>query len=521
MTYLDDNHIFLSIFKRWMSFTLFLAVILQNIFFFTSATLISSFFVLLSWCLLHNIVLKAYNIRKYTLSSFLLLGFYFTQFGLPVIFTLLEGKALIFNLNYPVSVSIHSFSAFLVLLMAFILYKNYLNFIRKSLTSFLKLFNFYEMPTKVQFWLIGIMGLLSIVVQKVIFGGFGEDKPTSELLSFLTGIQNYSYLPLILLFPAVFSDSANYEKLKVSPPLVITYIAVLVILGMMTNSRGLFMQGLTIVGLVYFLGLLLGRLDFRIMKARNVLIAFAGLWLLTGPLSDLGIAMVSVRAIRGDIPPTTLFEETFRTYQDKEVLKIYGKLADGEVQDWDESYFDNIFLSRFSNLKFSDASLQQAFRINNPDDQMQEVVYRKYLSVFPQPILNLIDVQVNKIFYTNASFGDFLYMRNSGTGYGGHRTGNFLGMGLASFGLWYLGVLFFGAILLFNFIDSFVLFEKRSNHLSVIGLLSVLFCFTYFGISSQSESVTNIFHYITRGWIETVLLYILLLWLAKRFSAIL
>lgn len=521
MTYIDDNHTFLSIFKKWMSFAVILAVILQNIFFFTAANLIGAFFVLLSWCLMYNLVLKIHNFRKYTLSSFLILGFYFTQFGLPVIFTILEGKPLIFNLDYPVSVFIHSFLAFLGLLGAFIFYKNHNNPIRKFLTSFLKKLNFYNIPTKLQFWIIGIMGLSSIVVQRVIFGGYGEDEASSEFLSFIQGMQPYAYLPLLLLFPAVFSDSENYGKLKAPLYLVVIYIAVLVILGMMANSRGLFMRGITTVGLVYFLGLILGSLDFRILKARNVIIAFLGIWLITGPLSDLGTAMVSIRGIRGDIPPKALMEETFRTYQDKDALRTYRKLANVQITDWDETYFDNIFLARFSNLKFSDASLHQAFQIKNPDGQMQDVVYGKYLSLLPQPLLNLLGVPLDKDFYANASFGDFLYMRNSGVGYGGFRTGNFLGMGLASFGWWYLGVLFIGAILLFNFIDSFVLYERESYHLSVIGLLSILFCFTYFGVSTPSESVTNSFHYITRGWMQTVLLYVLLFWIARKVSRVL
>lgn len=521
MDYLNENQTFLSIFKKWMSYAVFLGVILQNIFFFTAANFIGTFFVFLTWCIINKVVLKRHNFRKHSFSCFLILGFYFTQFGLPTIFTLLEGKPLIFNLNYPVSVFIHSFLAFLALLGAFILYKNHLNALRKFLTSFLKRLNFYEIPTKIQFWLIGIMGLSSIVVERVIFDGYGEDKTSSEFLSFITGIQPYSYLPLLLLFPAVFSDSKNYEKLKVSRLLLLVYIAVLVILGIMANSRGLFMQGITTVGLVYFLGLILGRLDFQIIRARNVLIAFSGIWLITGPLSDLGTAMVAVRGLRGDIPPKALMEATLRTYQDKDALKAYRELSDFKVRDWDESYFNNIFLSRFSNLKYSDASLQQAFQIRNPDGQMQDIVYGKYLSVIPQPLLDLLGVPLDKNFYGNASFGDFLYMRNSGTGYGGFRTGNFLGMGLATFGWWYLGVLFIGVILLFNFIDSFILYEKGTYHLSVIGLLSILFCFTYFGVSTPSESVTNVFHYITRGWIQTVLLYILLFWIARKVSRVL
>ncbi len=505
-----------------MSFAVALAVISQNIFFFSFANSMGSILVLFAWVLTYRIVMQLKNFLHYTFSSFIVFGFYFTQFCLPLIFTLLEGKPLIFNLDYPISVFIHSFLAFLALLFSFMMYKNHINYIRNVLTNFLKKIRIYEIPTTKQFWVMGMIGMLSIVVERVVFGGFGEGKAEHVYLKLFAGMDQFAYLPLLLLFPDVFSAKENVKNFKSSRFPIFIYTAVLIMLGIMANSRGLFMQGVTTVGLIYFLGLIIGKTDYRIFTPKKIFLVSLSFWLITGPLADLGTAMVVVRGVRGDVPPKVLLEETIRAYKDKEALRKYKKLADSRVRNWDEEYFDNIFLTRFSNLKYSDASLQLAFHLPNPDSQMQDVVFGKYLSILPQPFLNVLKFNLDKNYYSKASFGDFLFMRKTGMGYGGFRTGNFMGLGLASFGWWYLGILFAGAIILYNFVDSLVLKTgNTTSQISIVGFLSILFCFTYFGVSTSSESVTTIFNYITRGWFQTVLLYVVLFWIARKISKIL
>lgn len=517
-----NSYVFLERFKKGMSFAIALAVLCQNIFFFSAANSIGSVLVLFAWVLTYKLIMQPDNFQHYTLSSFVIFGFYFTQFCLPVIFTLLEGKPLIFNLDFPISVFIHSFLAFLVLLSSFMLYKNHINSVRNILSRFLKKIKIYQIPTSKQFWVIGIIGILSIVVERVVFGGFGEEKADHVFLKLFAGMEQFAYLPLLLLFPAVFCDKENVKDFKSSRFLIISYTAVLITLGIMANSRGLFMRGVTTVGLIYFLGLILAKTDYTIFSPKKILLVSIGLWLLTGPLGDLGTAMVAVRGVRGDVPPKVLLEETLRTYQDKEALSKYRQLAKASEGDWDERYFDNVFLTRFSNLKFSDASLQLAFHMPNPDKQMQDIVFAKYLSILPQPFLNALNFNLDKPWYSKASFGDFLFMRKTGMGYGGFRVGNFMGVGMASFGWWYLGILFVGAIILYNFIDSFVLRTGiGSSRISIVGFLSLLFCFTYFGNSTESESVTTIFSYITRGWFQTVLLYVVLFLIARKVSKLL
>ena len=517
----ETRFVFLSKLKKGIYFSVISAVALQIIFFSSVPNAFGSCSILLSWVFTHDIIMKPENFLKYTFSSFIVFGFYVTQFYIPLVFTLLEGKPLVYNLKYPISVFLHSILAYGCLLIAFTLYKRQLNFPRKVLTVFLNKFEFFKVPTRSQIWIMGGLGALSLVASRIFFAG--ARTTGTEVLKFIVGLEPFSYLPFLLLFPSILADGGRKNNLKVSTTIIVVYILFLIVLGTMANTRGLFMRGITIIGLLFFLALVIGKINHRIIKLRNIVIASVGFWILTGPLSDLGTSMVMVRNLRTDISPKELLVETLEIYEDKDAVRQYKQSARTKVRDWDETYFDNIFLTRFSNLKYSDASLEQAFRMSNPDEEMQDVVYMKYLSVLPQPLLDIMGISLNKSYYGEASFGDFLYLRASGTGYGSFRTGNFMGMGLASFGWFYLVVLLMGAVLLFNFVDSLVLKEYRgiAGRYSVAGLLSVLLCFTYFGVSTPSESITTIFHYITRGWIQTIILYALLFGIARKLSRIL
>ena len=367
---------------------------------------------------------------------------------------------------------------------------------------------------------MGFIGLMAILVKKVFFKLNDEDNSSSEIVNLIAGFAPFAFLPFLIPFKKVFSFKyESYSKL-----ILILYFILLILIGVLVNSRGLFMQGLLIVGLVYFLGLLTKKFDYRIFKIKTILtISIVGL-IVTGPISDLGTSMVVVRSMRSDISATQLMNETINVYQNKEELLKYKKLSKVIVTDWDETYFDNIFIARFSNLKFADASLEQAFKLKNlPNESIQNTVVDKIWAILPQPILNFLDIQIDKTKINEGSLGDYLYSKNSDSGMGGFRTGNFVGLGLASFGWWYLMVLFIGSFLLYNFVDAFVVYRNKLGMYmpSVLGLMSLDFFFTFFGISSASESVTTIFHYIIRGWIQLVILYIIVYYISKKISQIL
>jgi len=502
-----------------MSIAIIIAVLIQNIFFPSFANFIGTTFASIVWMLTYHIILQPLNFRRYTFSTLILLGFALTQFCLPVIFILTEFKPLIYNLKFPITVFIHAFLSFLVLLISFSLYKKWWQCIKNLLRKLLSYTPIYATPVSRQLWIMGGFGLIAIFINRVFFNAYSELTSKSELSSFIAGFETYAYLPLLIPLYKIYSK----QKRVYSTVSIFIYGFVLIIFGVMANTRGMFMQGLLMVGLVYFLGLMTGRFNYKIFKPKIiVLVAIVG-WVITGPLSDLGTAMVVVRGLRSDISTTRLLDETIKTYNDKKALASYKKMAQISVSEWDENYFDNIFLARFCNLKFNDASIEQAYKLKKwPDIRMRKAVSDKLWATFPTPVLKFFDVAIDKESVGKGSFGDFLYNINSKNGVGGFRTGNFVGVGLASFGWWYLLVLFIGSILLFNFADTFVYIDKRRYYTpSILGLMSIGFFFTYFGVSTASESVTTIFTYILRGWIQLVLLYIIVYFFSKKINQVL
>ncbi|GAB3904387.1 hypothetical protein GCM10028803_33760 [Larkinella knui] len=283
------------------------------------------------------------------------------------------------------------------------------------------------------------------------------------------------------------------------------------------------MTGLTAVGISYLIGLLLGKFDYKIFKFKNLALALLGVWIITGPLANLGTAMVIVRAQRSHISSTELILQTLQTFQDKKAIQHYKSINFSDKYDWDETYFDNIFLSRFCNLKYNDASLELAYKLGRKDKPMLEYTIDKFWSSLPAPILSFLHIKIDKLTLNSFSYGDYLYYRAGGQfGLGGFRTGHFAGTGLATFGWWYLLLLAVGVIPLFFLVDLFVLnyTDGTTNYtyLSLAAHIEITFFFTLFSVSNFSESVVNIYTFFVRGWMQMLLLYWVLLFATRKLS---
>jgi cytochrome c oxidase subunit IV len=227
--------------------------------------------------------------------------------------------------------------------------------------------------------------------------------------------------------------------------------------------------------------------------------------------------MVIVRGQRADISPQKLLSATIDVYKDKTELSNYknNQLSNKGNDGWDESYLDNLFLARFCNLKYNDASLALSKKIPNPDPQFIDFTFKRLLATFPAPVLSLFDISIQEKSYVNSmSFGDFLYYRAEGQIYalGGFRTGQFAGTGMATFGWWYLLVLGIAIIPVFFLVDIFYVKKniKNSNKviycISICGLLLLINIFQFLSF----ESLSQIFSFIIRGWFQIVFLYIVL-----------
>jgi heme/copper-type cytochrome/quinol oxidase subunit 4 len=304
----------------------------------------------------------------------------------------------------------------------------------------------------------------------------------------------------------------------------------ILLVGIGGNSRGLFMTGITALFIAYFIGLLLGKFNHRIINFKSASFVLIGLWILTGPLADVGTAMLVVRDQRTDLTSKELISRTIDAYQNKSALEAYRLTAkeDVVVQDWDEHYFNNIFLARFCNLKFNDEGLKQSKKIGGVDKEMQDYSIERFLAIMPSPLLSLLNIKIDKETVISASFGDFLFSRAGGeNALGGFRTGQFASTGMTAFGWWYLLLLGVGMIPVFFLVDLFVMQKQVAGHsgyrtyLSLGGLIPITHFFMFLSMSSTSESVVNIYSYLFRGWIELIILYGLVYFISRKLSSLL
>ena len=521
MTQTFNPTFFLISFKKWMSFSVVVFGLIQIIFFPSNENIFAVFIAVLAWFLSNSYLIRRNNLIKYTFSTFLILGYVLSQFSFPLILTLLEGNPITYNLLVPYQVFTHSFLAFITLIVAHLLYKTWHIYSGKSLKKKIqiKLFenHFFDSPTNLQFWIIGFIGIFANLFSKYSNSNSNLGVSDGDIVGkLIQGFDIFSYAPFFIPFSSLLRKSN--KKVEVTKPLyLVLYSVLLLLIGIIANSRGLFMQAFTALGLAFFLGLLIGQIDYKIFKLKYIIFGTLGLWVITGPLSDLSTAMVVVRAQRKDISSTKLIAETIFVFQDKAQLIESKKLALLEINDaWDENYFKNIFFSRFCNLKYNDNCLKLSNKIEENDQRMFVYSLDRFWAILPLPFLDILNIEVNKNKVNSASFGDYLYMCSGGeNALGGFRTGHFAGTGIASFGWYYLPLLGFGIIPLFFLIDLYTFNFRLNDSLNVVfslgGLIYITFIFTFLGTSSSSESIVSVYSFLLRGFIQSILLYLLVI----------
>ena len=157
-----------------------------------------------------------------------------------------------------------------------------------------------------------------------------------------------------------------------------------------------------------------------------------------------------------------MIDLTLEIYTDKEAI-TKRRLDDGtEVfEDWDERYLDNIFATRFANLKYNDISLVHAAVVREYDPDMFDFSIDYILGSLPDPFLKFLGLDIDKEAVYSLSIGDYLYVATGGNGpVTGFRAGHFAGTGLTAFGWWYLVLLGIGMIPSYFLFDKFL---KKKN----------------------------------------------------------
>ena len=521
---------FLQTFMRWSWIAILSAAFLQCLVFWSIENFFAVCCTIAAWSITSLFIVNNNNFNKYTLSTFLILGFALTQYLFPTVFTLMEGKPLVFNLKYPYEVFLHSLLALVILIFTHTIYKS-INPVglKNSIQSLLKKNDFFKTPANSEIWVMGIIGLVSMFVTYFINKQTYELKTEGAGNHFIEGLIPFSYAPYFILVKKLYSEEE--PDLKKYASRIGIFTALLFAVGIGGNARSLFITGIVSAAMGVFLGMLLGKFYYKLITGKNIMIVVLALWLVTGPLADIGTAMVIVRQHRGTISKTDMLLKTLDVFEDKKALRIYKRANASTNQEllYDEHYFDNIFLARFCNLKFNDSSLEQFHKIGAADSQVQKYSIDKIYAELPQPLLNMFEINIDKESIIGSSFGDFLIFRAGGGSVvlGGYVLGQFAGTGMAAFDWWYLLLLGAGILPIYFLLDLFVIRVRSRGQkagitlISLAGLLPISTIFMFLSLSTVSESVVNLFTYILRGWIQMVILYWIMYFMARKLNYVL
>ncbi len=513
---------FMAGFVIWSWRILLPAAFLQCFFTNTPANLFAVFVILSAWKLTTAFVLRPATFYRYPLSCFVILCYALTQFCFPLLFTLLEAKPVIFNLSLPYDVFLHSLLCIIVVVGAHAVYRSlnrtrYNNGLQKLLWGA----GLYKPPTDKQIWMMGVAGLLALLYS-VLGRQAGQDF-SGNSNKFIEGFILFAYAPYYLLLKPLYGNGKIRSKNTMV--LLAIYTLLIFIVSIMRNSRGAFMYGFTGIGYSYLLGLLLNVFPAKFLSPKKIFLALSAVWLVTGPLSDLGVAMLVARAQRTDVPATEVLSQTLALYNDKEALRMYKLQTTGtNTGEFDEAYLNNLYLARFCNLKYNDLSLQMAQRLKGVDPLVKRFsVARPLAAILPTPLLHLFGLEIDKEYVISFSYGDYLIDRVGWKGeLGSFMVGHFAGFGMASFGWWYLVILFVLMIPSFFLWDAFAVFTKNKQGgtkiiFSLAGLVLLIF-------GSQFITVENVFsiaEFLFRNWLQMVVLYLLLFHVTKPLVSLL
>lgn len=506
---------FLGQAKFYSRVILLIALFFQCYFFWTTDNIIAIANIAIVWLIVTEFIITDDMIRKYPLSLFIVIGFASTQFYFPLLFTSLEFKPVVYNLEKPQDVFFHASLVLIVLFIAHYIYR-WLPLQRDRESSILKRLGFFETPQNLQLWIMGLIGFLANIYVLVFNQSLATEISGDASGKAIQALFPFAYAPYFIPFKGLFGGVGKVKKSTIY--LLVGFTVMLFIVSIARNSRGVFMIGFASIGFAYFLGLLIGIFRIPKLNYKIVVLAIFGIWFVNGPLGNLGTAMLLVRAERSDISKKELIEKTWVAMKDDRAIAL-RRLEDRQLEsDWDERYLDNAFASRFATIKYSDASLVQAEKVGENNPQMRSHTINYVWGALPDPVLRVIKPEIDKESLYAQSFGDYIYnLAGAGNStFGGYRLGNMSGTGMAAFGYWYLVILGVVMIPVFMLFDKFIIKGTLKYRLhgqvehniifSVCGLLALTSIFQYL----PTESVAGPFTFLIRGYIQSLFLYFIL-----------
>tara|TARA_B110000114_G_scaffold118784_1_gene124426 strand:+ start:3548 stop:5119 length:1572 start_codon:yes stop_codon:yes gene_type:complete len=498
--------------KTITSKLLFVVAIIEIFFFFNFENVWATIILLSGWFLISNVVLTKRNMINYPVTFLMFFGLSYFHFVLPIPLTLIELKPVTYNLTLPFETFLHHGLYLYVLVFTHFLYTNI--FKVNPFRQFLKRTIYYKTPSNKQIWISSVLALSFSFYFYYIYGSWENYSEKNIFITLGKTISIFLWMPMILPFVKVRNSNESFSKN--TRLYIVTYFILVTIIAIISNWRTILFTGVVVFFTTYIIGVLYGYYTPKnTIKRRRIPIYIFVFWLFTGPIMDLGTAMVVMRQTRYTESSEKFLAETLNVYADKEKLNDYRELTANINshkkigQNWDEVYLDNYVLNRFSNMKISDNCIYYANKIGYANPKLQVVFIDKILSFIPGSIASSLDIETKtrKEKY-QSSITDNLYSIaiNNPNVKGSAIIGSIPGLGLAIFGYWYLLVIIPIFTFIFLIFDSFARPFKGKVYYSYYFFTSLFLIINFF---NDRHVFTFELRWILRTYFESTFIFIM------------
>lgn len=504
-------------FKKIATIFLLVTIVLELIFYFNLNNLVACIVLFYGWYLIKTFVLTHKIMRLYPVSFLMMLGLSIFHYILPIPLTFLELKPVTFNMEVPLLTFLHHFLFVTIIVITHSLYIK-ISQGRNIFRFLLQKTKFYSRTTNKQIWITSILGLVFSFFNYFIYGRWQTDVTDKTLMAYIApSFAIFIWMPLIIPFTAFRSRVKPSSKQMIQA--IGAYSLLVVVICIASNVRTLLFSGVMILVFLTGIGLIFDFYKLRNLMTPRKMILYVCLFIIvTGPIMNLGTAMVAVRQLKYDLSTTDLLKETLYTYQDDELMSRLKKV-DIEINNdqylstkiWSEDYLSNSVLNRFCNLKISDACLYHASNIGYQNDMMQADFLNQLAALCPNVLLKLFGIEYStKLETASYSITDYLYSLsvNDNSVRGGFRIGSMPGVGMAIFGYWYLLLIIPLFIILFAMFDSFIYVKRRRYVFSYYFFTMLFMVVNYF---NERHVYQYEFKFIMRAYLEGVLSFLIIM----------
>jgi hypothetical protein len=505
--------------KKNLSAILIFSSILEVIFFFSLENIWAVTVLLIGWYVLKENILTKKNMNQFPISFLMCFGLALFHYILPIPLTLLEFKPVTFNLLLPFETFLHHLLFILVIVMTHFIYRRAVKN-KNPLRNILSKTIFYIPPSNRLIIITGIIGLSFSFYFYFIYGAWENYGEKNIILTLLQPVTLFLWMPIIIPF---FKVRGINGKLTLNMKyFIIIYSLLVIVISIISNWRTILYYGIMIFISLYFIGVLYEYYNVkRLFKTKTIILILVLFYFISGPLMDLGVAMVITRQSRYSTISSDFLKTTLEIYNDKEALykfsttMVQNDKAQYIIKSWDEHYLNNYFFNRYCNLKISDNCLYYANKIGFANTDMQNVLIDQILTFIPGGIANMLEIKTSarKEEY-RSSITDNLYsmaIRDSNVK-GSAIIGSIPGVGLSIFGYWYLIVIMPIFIIIFTMFDSFAYVFKNKVHFSYYFFTMVIIIINYF---NDRHVYTFEFRWIFRNYIESIILFLIIYQIAR------